>query len=137
MMAVPSLVATPAMLRYIHLVAVSGKRRGGALNLIGRKVKKEIIPQERNETIRQELVRLLEGRELPVGILSKEMRLSEKEIYAHLEQIKRTSALIIIPAECRDCGYVFAKRDRPKKPGKCPICKGTHIEQPLFSIASK
>lgn len=109
----------------------------GALNLIGRKVKKEIIPQERNETIRQELVRLLEGRELPVGILSKEVRLSEKEIYAHLEQIKRTSALIIIPAECRDCGYVFAKRDRPKKPGKCPICKGTHIEQPLFSIASK
>jgi predicted Zn-ribbon and HTH transcriptional regulator len=109
----------------------------GVLSMIGRKIKKEIIPQERNETIRQELVRLLEGRELPVGILSKEVRLSEKEIYAHLEQIKRTSALIIIPAECRDCGYVFAKRDRPKKPGKCPICKGTHIEQPLFSIASK
>jgi transcriptional regulator len=109
----------------------------GALNLAGRKVKKEFIPEERNETIRQELLRLLDGRELPVGVLSKEVRKSEKEIYEYLEQIGRTAALNITPAECRNCGYVFAKRHRPKKPGKCPICKGTHIEQPLFSIASK
>ncbi len=107
------------------------------MNLVGRKVKKEIIPEERHETIRQELLRLLEGRELPVGVLSKEVRKSEKEIYEYLEQIRRTVALIIIPAECRDCGFVFTKRHRPKKPGKCPICKGTHIDQPLFSIASK
>ena len=105
--------------------------------MAGRKEKKETIPEERHETIRQELLRLLEGRELPAGVLSKEVRKSEKEIYEYLEQIGRTAALIIIPAECRDCGFVFAKRKRPKKPGKCPICKGTHIDQPLFSIASK
>ena len=95
---------------------------------------KEIIPKERNETIRQELMRLLEGNQLSASDLSKEIRKSEKEIYDHLEQIKRSGLLIIIPARCNDCGYIFEKRDRPKKPGKCPRCKGTHIEQPLFSI---
>ena len=95
---------------------------------------KEIIPQERHETIRQELTRLLEDGELSVSELSKEIRLSEKEILFHLEQLRFSGALVIIPAECRDCGYIFAKRDRPGKPGKCPKCKGTHIEQPLFSM---
>ena len=95
---------------------------------------KEIIPQERHETIRRELMRLLEDGELSVSALSKEIRLSEKEILYHLEQLRLSGALIIIPAECRDCGYVFVKRERVGKPGKCPKCKGTHIEQPLFSM---
>ena len=97
---------------------------------------KEIIPQERNATIRQELMRLLAGSQLSVSVLSKEIRKSEKEIYDHLEQIKRSGLLLIIPARCNDCGYLFEKRARPKKPSKCPKCKGTHIEQPLFSIVS-
>ena len=59
---------------------------------------KEIIPKERNETIRQELMRLLEGNQLSASDLSKEIRKSEKEIYDHLEQIKRSGLLIIIPA---------------------------------------
>ena len=95
---------------------------------------KEIIPQERHETIRQEIIRLLDGNRLPVGVLSKEVRLSEREIYAHLEQIKRSGLLLIIPAECDDCGFVFAGRDRVKKPGKCPRCRSTHIEPPLFNL---
>lgn len=96
---------------------------------------KEIIPRERNETIRQELMRLLTGRHLPVNALSRVIHLSEKEIHSHLEQMQRTGILIMTPARCRDCGYVFEKRVRPKKPGKCPRCRGSHIESPLFSIA--
>ena len=95
---------------------------------------KEIIPQERHETIRREIIRMLDGNRLPVGVLSKEVRLSEREIYAHLEQIKRSGLLLIIPAKCDDCGFVFADRHRVKKPGKCPKCKSTHIEQPLFTL---
>jgi len=97
-------------------------------------IKKEIIPRERSETIRQELMHLLNGRHLPISALSREIRLSEKEIHSHLEQMQRTGILNIYPARCSGCGYVFEKRDRPKKPGKCPRCKGTHIEPPLFSI---
>lgn len=99
--------------------------------------KKEIIPRERNTTVRQELVHLLAGRCLPVSVLSREIRLSEKEIYSHLEQMQRTGILNITPARCAGCGYIFTKRDRLKKPGKCPQCKGTHIEQPLFSITAR
>lgn len=98
--------------------------------------KKEITPRERNSTIRQELMCLLAGRHLPVNVLSQEIRLSEKEIYSHLEQMQRTGILKITPARCCGCGYIFAKRDRLKKPGKCPRCKGTHIEQPLFSVTT-
>lgn len=98
---------------------------------------KEFIPEERSETIRQELLRLLADRQLSASVLSKEVRKSEKEIYDHLEQMNKTGVLIIIPAECRNCGYIFAQRDRAGKPGKCPKCKGTHIEPPLFTIAAE
>lgn len=98
---------------------------------------KEIVPRERHETIRREIIRLLDGNSLPVSVLSKEVRLSEKELYGHLEQVRRSGLLVIIPAECDNCGYVFADRDRVKKPGKCPRCRSTHIEPPLFSIKPK
>jgi transcriptional regulator len=98
---------------------------------------REIIPRERNKTIRQEITRLLDGNRLSVTVLSKEIRLSERELYSHLEQIKRSGLLLIIPAACDDCGFVFADRNRVKKPGKCPKCKSTHIEPPLFSIRTR
>jgi hypothetical protein len=97
--------------------------------------KKEIIPEERCATIRRELVQLLEGRQLPVSVLSKEIRKPEKELYDHLDHLQRSGILVIIPAECGDCGYIFKHRARPRKPGKCPRCRGTHIEPPLFSIS--
>lgn len=96
--------------------------------------KKEAIPEQRDATIRRELVQILAGRQLPVGVLSKEIRKSEKEIYDHLEHLQRSGILVIIPAECGDCGYIFEHRARPRKPGKCPRCRGTHIEPPLFSV---
>ncbi len=96
--------------------------------------KKSIIPEERDETIRKEIIGLLKIRSLPIGTLSKEVRKSEKEIYEHLKQIQKSVNLTITPAECGGCGYVFEKRERPNKPGKCPVCRSTFIEEPLFSI---
>jgi predicted transcriptional regulator len=55
------------------------------------------IPEERNETIREELLRWLEGRGLTVGELSKVVGKSEKEIYDHLEQLQKSGLLVIIP----------------------------------------
>jgi len=97
--------------------------------------KKESIPEERAATIRRELEQLLEGRQLPVSVLSKEIRKPEKEICDHLQHLQRSGILVIIPAACGDCGYIFEHRTRPRKPGKCPRCKGTHIDPPLFSVA--
>ena len=93
----------------------------------------EKIPEERHLTIRQEIMRLLDESDLTVGGLSKAIGKSEKELYDHLEHLLRAKLLVIIPAECLQCGYPFAKRQRVKKPGRCPQCKGTHLSQPLFA----
>lgn len=95
---------------------------------------KAAIPQERHETIRQELIRLLSERKFSANALSRQIGKSEKEIYDHLDQLQKTGDLVMIPAECADCGYKFAGRERAKKPSKCPKCRSTHIDQPLFAI---
>jgi predicted Zn-ribbon and HTH transcriptional regulator len=93
----------------------------------------EKIPEERNVTIRQEILKLLACDDLTIGELSKIIGKSEKELYDHLEHLLVSRSLVIIPAECLKCGYLFEKREKVKKPGKCPQCKGTHIKQPVFS----
>jgi len=45
--------------------------------------------------------------------------------------------LMIVPAECKKCGFVFAKRDKFRKPGKCPVCKGESIQEPWSVIEEK
>jgi predicted Zn-ribbon and HTH transcriptional regulator len=97
---------------------------------------KEIIPKAYHETVRQAIINQLQGRQLTAGALSKEIGRPEKEIYDHLEQIKRTVSLVTIPAECNACGYQFKDREKARKPSKCPKCKGTYINQPSFSIKS-
>jgi predicted Zn-ribbon and HTH transcriptional regulator len=39
----------------------------------------------------------------------------------------------IIPACCNKCGFKFNK-DKLTKPGKCPRCKGTWIDEPRIEI---
>jgi predicted Zn-ribbon and HTH transcriptional regulator len=98
--------------------------------------KRETIPREHTETLRQELANCLDGREIPVSVLSRMVRKSEREIHDHLEQMRLSGLLRITPARCARCGYAFDSRQRTKKPGKCPKCKGTFIEEPLFSMKS-
>jgi len=104
-----------------------------------RKLKKPFIPAERQETIRQQVISILEGNTLSAKDISAVARVSEKEIYEHLEHIQRTfnkghHTFIVTPAECKKCGFVFRKRDKLKKPGKCPVCRSESIQEPLFSI---
>lgn len=92
------------------------------------------VPPERGGTVRQELVTLLAERPLSISALSKRLGRSEKELYDHLEHIRQSGALRIVPAQCGQCGYRFVARERAKKPGKCPQCRSSRIEEPLFSI---
>jgi predicted Zn-ribbon and HTH transcriptional regulator len=106
---------------------------------VKKKPKEPFIPVERHETIRQKIVSVLEGQTLSAKEISSHVMVSEKEVYEHLEHIqktlnKRERNLIITPAECKKCGFVFRKRDRLKKPGRCPVCRGELISEPLFSI---
>lgn len=104
-----------------------------------KKPKKPFTPAERQETVRRKIISVLAGQTLSAKEISADIRVSEREVYEHLEHIQRTvnkkeHCLIVIPAECRKCGFVFRKRDRLRKPGKCPVCHGELIQEPLFSI---
>lgn len=106
-----------------------------------RKPKEPFIPAERHETIRKEILALLLEQTLSAKDISAEVHISEKDVYEHLEHIGRSTHktghhLTVIPAECLKCGFVFKKRERLKKPGRCPICHGEKIQEPLFSIRS-
>jgi predicted Zn-ribbon and HTH transcriptional regulator len=100
------------------------------------------IPIERHETIRQKIISLLEHNALSAKDISVEIGISEKEAYDHLEHIQRTisksgQTFVVEPAECKRCGFVFRKREKLKKPGRCPVCKGESVREPLFAIENK
>ncbi|MDR3568693.1 MAG: transcriptional regulator [Syntrophobacteraceae bacterium] len=90
-------------------------------------------------TVRQDIIALLSGEKNGAKAISKIVRISEKEVYLHLEHIARSlksrgEKLKITPARCLECGFVFESRNRFTAPGKCPVCKGEHIQDPLYAI---
>lgn len=98
------------------------------------------VPRESLETARQAIAGLLSGTPLSAHDLSGRAGIPEKEVCGHLNHIRRTIGkgrprLIVTPAECRTCGFVFRKRERLERPGRCPVCKGESISAPLFSMA--
>ena len=104
------------------------------------KPKEPSIPQEKHDTFRQEIISVLTKRTLSAREISAEIGISEKEAVDHLGHIriavrKSRERLMIIPAECKKCGFKFKKRERLTKPGKCPICRHKHIQEPRFSIS--
>ena len=44
--------------------------------------------------------------------------------------------LRITPAHCRKCGFTFQK-EKLHKPGKCPHCHETWIQEPLLEIEKR
>ena len=66
------------------------------------------------QTIRQEIIDLLNSEELTIRDLSQAVSLQEKEIVGHLGHIERSlqrqgKKLMISPYKCLTCGFVFEK----------------------------
>jgi transcriptional regulator len=104
-----------------------------------RRPKEPSVPLERKETIRRNIISLLEGNALSAREISVDVRISERQVYEHLEHIQRSvvksaHTFIVDPPVCRKCGFVFSKREKLKKPGKCPVCRNESITEPRFSI---
>jgi hypothetical protein len=103
------------------------------------KPKEPFTPPSMHDTIRQEIIAaLLEG-PCSARELSAAAGIPEREVPAHLEHIRKSiissrQRLIVTPAECKKCGFVFSKREKLKRPGKCPVCKGESIREPRFMI---
>ena len=89
-------------------------------------------PEERHQTIRQEIVARLTGETMTAAALSRLVRRPEKEIHEHLEALLMAGRIGTLPATCLACGYIFDQHRKTKKPGKCPKCRATRIRAPAF-----
>ena len=103
------------------------------------KEKKPPVPSSRQNTIRRQIQEVLEQETLSARDISAAVGIPEKDVYGHLEHLQRSlqrenRRLDVTPAQCRKCGFVFTKRNRLSRPGKCPICRGESIEEPLFEV---
>lgn len=103
------------------------------------KAKPPTVPPPHLATIRRQLESLLSGEPLSARAISVALGIPEKAVSGHLAHLRRTlqptrCRLEIIPATCRKCGFIFAKRERLQRPGRCPVCREQSITDPLFAI---
>jgi predicted Zn-ribbon and HTH transcriptional regulator len=100
------------------------------------------MPPERNQTIRQVIIALLEQEPMTVRDLSQLVGITEKDVYFHLAFIARTvkqqkKRIHVVPYHCLSCGFEFKNRKSFKKPGKCPGCREGRIAPAVYAIKSK
>jgi transcriptional regulator len=90
-------------------------------------------------TIRQQIIGLLIQEAMSALNISSAVGVAEKDVYRHLAHIEKTVAaqgrkLTRSPISCRSCGFTFRRRRRLTRPGRCPRCRSSRIDHPLFRI---
>ncbi len=90
---------------------------------------------------RRDLAGLLRGEARTVSELARQLELAPAELRQDLVHLERSlrhgpERLEITPARCRKCGFVFSE-GRVGKPGKCPACRQTWIEEPRFQVVPR
>lgn len=90
---------------------------------------------------RKDLVNLLQHHPQSLNDLAQLLEMSQRDVeddIRHLMKSLKHSAyrLQITPTRCRKCGFVFQK-DKLHKPGKCPQCHETWIQEPLIEIKTQ
>jgi transcriptional regulator len=96
---------------------------------------------ERTMTARARVREALLGPPVSAHEISDRAGVPEKDVASHLEHLQRSSKqrgerLVVKPAECLSCGYVFRGREKLTAPGSCPTCRKSHIASPLFHLES-
>lgn len=100
------------------------------------------MSSERKQTIRQEIISLLDKGPLTARDISQLVSITEKDVYHHLASIEKTvrhqkNKVHVEPYYCVDCGFQFKNRKTFKKPSKCPGCKDGRIASAVFMIVSQ
>jgi predicted Zn-ribbon and HTH transcriptional regulator len=90
-------------------------------------------------TLRQQIIDLLCQQAMTALDISQAVRVPEKDVFVHLAHIEKTVAgqgqkLVLIPCTCLACGYTFTGRRRLTRPGRCPRCRESRIDHPVFKI---
>jgi predicted Zn-ribbon and HTH transcriptional regulator len=92
------------------------------------------------QTVRQRMLALLGEKEMTARELSQTLGIREREVFDHLTHVARSVAaqggrLTVLPVRCLSCGYVFEERKRFTRPSRCPRCKKSHIETPVYHLS--
>lgn len=90
---------------------------------------------------RRHLIELLSREPKSVSSLARELGAKRGDIEDDLRHAIRSArtqghAVEIIPARCKNCGFVFGD-DKLVKPGRCPMCKGTRLFEAMVRIGSE
>lgn len=88
-------------------------------------------------TRRQDTIKLLSQQSMTVRELTEWFHADARDIIIDLQHIARSikpAKLEMEPSSCKQCGFLFKHRERPKRPSKCPECNGEKITEPVFSI---
>jgi len=88
---------------------------------------------------RRHIIELLSHEPRSASSIAREMGLRRGDIEEDLRRALRSAVaaghrIEIIPARCKDCGFIF-ETDRLVKPGRCPSCKGSRLFEALMRIA--
>mgnify|MGYP000551247459 CR=1 FL=1 len=102
---------------------------------------------EEFSTLREKIMKLLSETKEPLSVdeicCILNLPLSERDrVYESLIHIAKTirrqskgkKQLLMVPPQCRNCGFIFKNLNKPKKPSKCPKCKSQRIDPPKFII---
>ena len=90
---------------------------------------------------RKGLITLLQDQPMGLAEIAHLMEMTQKDVEEDLRHLLKSLKhseyqLIVTPAVCRKCGFIFNK-DKMHKPGKCPQCHGTWVQEPVFTIKQK
>lgn len=93
-------------------------------------------------TLRQKMIEVLQKAPMDRRDLSQALRISEKEVVAHLPHVAKSVVARgmlwqVQPACCESCGYTYKDRKRLSTPSKCPRCRHSRIRGPWFQVNAR
>ena len=103
---------------------------------IPRKSAVESAPNQ-EQTRRQKIIELLRQQEaVPLSYLAQHFSLTPKMIEEDLRHIAKNKAYKLeqIPSSCESCGFVFRKREKYRRPSRCPKCKSENINEGMIKL---
>lgn len=89
-------------------------------------------------TLRRHLHEILSHEPRSVSSLARELGLKRTALEDDLQHMLRSAAargdaIDLLPARCKACGFEFGT-DRLAKPGRCPSCKASRIQEAMIAI---
>ena len=89
-------------------------------------------------TRREDIEQVLKKKSMTVKELAQHFGVAFDEIVQDLQHIKHSVRppfkFSFLPAQCRECGFLFKDREKLRRPSKCPTCTSPSIDEARFVI---